>query len=232
MILFDCDGVLLDSEVIADRLLFRLLSDLRENTQSISNISDPVVLEEWIVDQCGQTDENIVHKFANITQISPPQDFLKDFQSTLLKTLSLEVQPIIGIQELLSSLGENWTVASNSSFKRLRISLKKAGLYNLCESRLFSSEQVSRPKPAPDLHLHIAKQYDVLPDECLVVEDSPTGVTAGLQAGMRVVGFTAGSHITPKHVQKLKKAGAENIFKNVEELSAFLKDSQDGSKFI
>ena len=118
MILFDCDGVLLDSEVIADRLLFELLSNLRENAQSISHISDPFVLEEWIVDQCGQTDENIVHQFANLTQVSPPQDFLKDFQSTLLKTLSLEVQPIAGIQKLLSSIGENWTVASNSSFKR------------------------------------------------------------------------------------------------------------------
>ena len=63
------------------------------------------------------------------------------------------------------------------------------------------------------------------------MEDSPTGVTAGLQAGMKVVGFIAGSHITPKHVEKLKQAGAKKIINNVEELSAFLKDSHDGSRF-
>ena len=78
----------------------------------------------------------------------------------------------------------------------------------MCESRLFSSEQVAKAKPAPDLHLHIAERYNVTPSQCLVVEDSPVGVTAGLKAGMRVVGFAAGSHITPKHVQMLKQLKA------------------------
>ena len=126
------------------------------------------------------------------------------------------------------SLGENWAVASNSSFQRLRVSLKQADLYDLCESRLFSSEQVERPKPAPDLHLHISRQFKIPPPQCLVVEDSPAGVIAALKAGMRVVGFVAGSHITPKHIEMLKQAGATNIVNHVEELTDFINTFEDG----
>ena len=132
------------------------------------------------------------------------------------------------VKRLLILLGENWAVASNSSFQRLRVSLNQADLYDLCESRLFSSEQVERPKPAPDLHLHISRKFKIPPPQCLVVEDSPAGVIAALKAGMRVVGFTAGSHITSKHIEMLKQAGATNTVNDVEELTDFINAFEDG----
>ena len=126
------------------------------------------------------------------------------------------------MKELLQSLNEPWVVASNSSFARLRISLTKANLMDLCESRLFSAEMVKRNKPAPDLHLHIASKFEVSPKDCLVIEDSPAGVKAALDAGMRVIGFTRGSHMTPKHIELLKEAGAKSLVRNTEELSVLL----------
>ena len=222
MILFDCDGVLLDSEVIADRILCESLSTLLKTEQHHSEMSDPLFLKQWIIDHCGQTDENILQRFSEFTRVNPPHDFLSHFQTTLFKTLSHEVKPIPGMKKLLESLEDKWAVASNSSLKRLKISLKQGGLINLCESRLFSSEQVGKAKPAPDLHLHIAEQYDVVPNECLVIEDSAAGVKAGLKAGMRVIGFIGGSHITPKHIDFLKMAGPEKLINNSDELSDFL----------
>ena len=228
MIIFDCDGVLLDSEVIADRILCESLSELINKKENHHEMSDPSFVQQWLVDLCGQTDEEILNQFSELTEIQLPHDFLSQFQSSLFKSLGQEVKSISGIKRLLISLGENWAVASNSSFQRLRVSLKQADLYDLCESRLFSSEQVERPKPAPDLHLHISRKFKIPPPQCLVVEDSPAGVIAALKAGMRVVGFTAGSHITPKHIEMLKQAGATNIVNDVEELTDFINAFEDG----
>ena len=104
MILFDCDGVLLDSEVIADRILCESLSTLLITEQHHSEMSDPLFLKQWIIDHCGQTDENILQRFSEFTRVNPPHDFLSQFQSTLFETLSHEVKPIPGMKKLLESL--------------------------------------------------------------------------------------------------------------------------------
>ena len=169
MIIFDCDGVLLDSEVIADRILCESLSELINKKENHHEMSDPSFVQQWLVDLCGQTDEEILSQFSELTEVQLPHDFLTQFQSSLFKSLGQEVKSISGIKRLLISLGENWAVASNSSFQRLRVSLKQADLYDLCESRLFSSEQVERPKPAPDLHLHISRQFKVHPPQLSLI---------------------------------------------------------------
>ena len=98
-------------------------------------------------------------------------------------------------------------------------------MLDLCRSRLFSSEMVKRPKPAPDLNLYIATKFGIPVDDCVVIEDSPTGIRSALQAGMRVIGFTGGSHITARHIEQLRQAGAIRIVKTVDELSQLLENT-------
>ena len=108
MILFDCDGVLLDSEVIADRILCESLSTLLKTEQKHNEMLDPLFLKQWIVDLCGQADEDILKQFSDFTGVKPPHDFLSQFQSSLFEILSHEVKPISGIKKLLNSLRESW----------------------------------------------------------------------------------------------------------------------------
>ena len=218
MLIFDCDGVLLDSEVIANRILLEHLLSLLNPHENNSFLSGPDSLREWLTYFHGKTDGEILKNFSKLTRIKVRRDFINHFESSLLKTLSHEVKPIEGMKELLESLEDKWVVASNSNLSRLRISLDKANMFDLCRCRLFSAEMVKKAKPAPDLHLHIAEKFVVSPKDCVVIEDSPAGIEAGLHAGMRVVGFTGGSHITPRHIELLKQAGARVIARNSKEL--------------
>ena len=107
MIVFDCDGVLLDSEVIADRILCESLSELINKKENHHEMSDPSFVQQWLVDLCGQTDEEILNRFSELTEVQLPHDFLTQFQSCLFKSLGQEVKSISGIKRLLVSLGEN-----------------------------------------------------------------------------------------------------------------------------
>ena len=105
-----------------------------------------------------------------------------------------ELQPMPGIVEALGRLEVRRCVASSSSLERIRLSLDLTGLLEMLEPHIYSASMVTRGKPAPDLFLHAAKGMGVRPQDCIVVEDSPAGIEAARQAGMRVLAFTGGSH--------------------------------------
>ncbi len=110
-------------------------------------------------------------------------------------------------------------MASSSDLHRIRLSLDITGLAGFFPpGQVFSAQMVERGKPAPDLFLHAAEQLGTDPDRCLVIEDSPHGVTAALAAGMKVVGFVGGGHARPALVDRLRAAGAETIVEHAEQL--------------
>ena len=121
-----------------------------------------------------------------------PGAFAKQWDDALHVELARGVKPVAGIPEVLRSLQVPYCVASNGEPEHMRIALTAAGLMPLVQGRLFSAALVARPKPAPDVYLHAAKTMGVEPADCAVVEDTPTGVRAGVAAGMRVFAYAGG----------------------------------------
>ena len=136
-----------------------------------------------------------------------PDDFSEQLNRILFQRFETDLKPIEGVRDAILSLPYPRCVASSSIPERIALSLRVTGLSDLFDD-IFSSTQVPRGKPAPDLFLHAAAQMNVSPAECVVIEDSTAGVQAAIAAGMRVIGFVGGSHCGPGHAEKLRQAGA------------------------
>jgi HAD superfamily hydrolase (TIGR01509 family) len=130
--------------------------------------------------------------------------------------------PIPGIEKLLATLPARRCVASNSHLERVRHALRVTRLLPLFDPHVFSASQIARGKPAPDLFLFAPRQLGAAPEECVVVEDSTTGVEAAVAAGMPVVGFCGGSHCPGDHADRLSAAGCSRVFAGMPDLAEFL----------
>jgi HAD superfamily hydrolase (TIGR01509 family) len=212
LIIFDCDGVLIDSELLANRA----------EVEFLKSFNIEFDLNDYMSRFVGKSNKDVLKSIESIHNICLPIDFWKLAEQKTFQVFQEELQPIPGIFELISSLDQTKCVASSSSLDRLDLTLKKTGLFDQFSPHIFSSEQVSRGKPAPDLFLLAAARMSVNPDRCLVVEDSLYGVKAGVEAGMTVLGFTGGSHIQPEHQEKLFQAGAVQVFSEMSQISAWL----------
>ncbi|MBI3325126.1 MAG: HAD family hydrolase [Nitrospinae bacterium] len=191
LIIFDCDGVLVDSEPIANRVLMEILSELGLR----------MTYEECVCTFIGRSAATCMAMIeARIGRLLPEQ-FLPDWDERLLASLQKEVKPIPGVIEALDQIRLPVCVASSSSHERMRLTLAATGLLTPFEGRLFSATEVVRGKPYPDLFLHAARGMGVPPGRCAVVEDSRVGVEAGIAAGMVVFGYAGGSHSDPKNLQ-------------------------------
>jgi HAD superfamily hydrolase (TIGR01509 family) len=133
-----------------------------------------------------------------------------------------ELRPINGIPELLAELKLRRCVASNSHIDRVRHALTTTGLLQHLEPHIYTAAMVKAGKPAPDLFLYAAAQHGVLPEYCLVIEDSLSGVSAALAARMPVVGFFGGSHIRAGHADAMRDAGCVEVFGRMDEVAAYL----------
>jgi HAD superfamily hydrolase (TIGR01509 family) len=205
LVIFDCDGVLVDSEIIAADVLSRMLTEQ-------GRVTDPAqVFERYL----GQAFRVVQEDFAAATGRPLPPEFTTAYRAALEAEFRARLQPIEGIKDVLGWLqarGCPIALASSSSLPRIAHSLAVTGLSAFFEGRVFSSSMVSRGKPAPDLFLHVAREIQAEPGATLVIEDSPAGVTAGKAAGMTVWGFTGGGHHAKfDGVGGLKQAGADRI---------------------
>ncbi len=222
MVIFDCDGVLLDSEIIADQTL---LSSLERWLPDVLPRHHPLrqqgVLEEWMVPTCGKTLQQILQQLAEDGGIEVPDAQAEQIDQAIEAAVTSQVQAVPGMAALLASLEKPWAVASNSSSARLQKTLTAAGLWDLCAGKAFSTDAF-RPKPAPDLHLHLAAQHGVAPQECVVIEDSPTGVQAARNANMPVHGFIAGQHMNAFRIEQLSQAGVQSLLHTTHQLQALL----------
>jgi HAD superfamily hydrolase (TIGR01509 family) len=210
LIIFDCDGVLVDSEIIAAQVESMLLTEA----------GYPISVEEMGERFSGMTWENILFQVEREASIPISASLLDKSEQLLDLRLEQDVQAIAGVQSALSRLNLKRCVCSNSSSKRLDMMLGKVGLKPLFAPHIFSAKDLGadRVKPKPDIFLHGAKQMAVSPSRAVVVEDSVHGIHAARAAGMRVIGFTGASHTYPSHADTLTDAGAETVISRMSDL--------------
>ena len=149
-----------------------------------------------------------------------PPGFVEEYRARSGLALHSEVKPVAGIESVLAVIGVPFCVASNGTHEKMRTTLGATGLLDKFSGRMFSVTDVMRGKPFPDLFLYAAARFGVPPSRCAVIEDTPTGVSAGVAAGMTVYGYCA---LTPAHL--LTEAGAYCTFDRMERLPALLRSS-------
>ncbi|HLG81840.1 MAG TPA: HAD family hydrolase [Bradyrhizobium sp.] len=202
LIIFDCDGVLVDSEVLSCACLSELLGE-----RGIALGEDQVV-ELFL----GRSTAALLSHYKDDRRFDAAT-FLPELKSRVLQRFSEQLQPIAGIEAVLSQLDAPCCVASSSDLDRVRRSLALTGLAPLFGDRLYTAQMVAHGKPAPDLFLYAAAQMQAVPQRTLVIEDSVSGVTAGKAAGMTVWGFVGGSHYRSRDGRAmLYEAGADRVF--------------------
>ncbi|MEQ8357147.1 MAG: HAD family hydrolase [Kiloniellaceae bacterium] len=221
LVIFDCDGVLVDSEPLSIRILMRLLSECGVELSA----------EEASEAFLGKSLASVCESLRRDHGVDVDDLALERMRQRLYQTIRQELQPISGIADTLERLGRQACVASSSQPERIRLSLEVAGLSRFFGGNVFSATMVARGKPAPDLFLHAARQMHVAPGQCMVIEDSPAGVTAALEAGMGVCGFVGGSHArTAAHRQKLAALKPKAVFEDMRQLPGLLRDMEKDRK--
>lgn len=209
LVIFDNDGVLVDSEPISNTLLAGYLTEL----------GHPTSYEESVRDYMGSAMHRIHELVEERTGERLPVDFDELFHARVFAAFQRELEAVSGAAEVLNGLveaGVPYCVASSGSHERIRVGHRKTGLDAwFRDENIFSAEDVGRGKPEPDLFLYAASRMGVAPERCVVVEDSRLGVQAAVAAGMDVYGFTA---MSPQE----KLAGATGYFGRMDELPATL----------
>jgi len=207
LLIFDCDGVLVDSESLSCRI----------DAEFLTQIGIPYTAEEIARQFLGVSLKTMIARIEAERGCRLPDDFGERLNSILFARFETDLKPIEGVRDAILSLPYPRCVASSSVPERIALSLRITGLSDLFDD-IFSSTQVPRGKPAPDLFLHGASNMKARPEDCLVIEDSVAGVQAALAAGMHVIGFTGGGHCGPEHAEKLRQAGAPLVIDRMADL--------------
>jgi HAD superfamily hydrolase (TIGR01509 family) len=214
LIIFDCDGVLVDSEVISCRAHAEVL------TRHGYPITSEQVFDRFLGRSTRQANVEIEAELGR----SLPDDFHTQLQDELFRSFETDLQPVPHIHAALDRIAQPFCVASSGSPQRMRVTLGRTALYDRFAPNIFSALQVKNGKPAPDLFLFAAEQMKVAPTRCLVVEDSLPGITAATAAEMTVLGFCGGSHCGPGHAEALRAAGATMTFTDMRELPGLIEN--------
>jgi HAD superfamily hydrolase (TIGR01509 family) len=202
LIVFDCDGVLVDSEVLSCRCLCEVLAAYGVK----------LALAEALELFLGRSTAAVLEHYGELGRMLPI-DFQSDLKQSVRQAFQSSLQPIPGVGSLLSSLHVPHCVASSSDLDRVSFSLNLASLAMHFDDRIYTSQMVARGKPAPDLFLYAAENMQAEPTRTLVVEDSVSGVIAAKAAGMKVWGFAGGSHYESRDGRAiLYDAGADRVF--------------------
>jgi HAD superfamily hydrolase (TIGR01509 family) len=214
LIIFDCDGVLVDSEVLSIKALHSLI------LQQGGNLTKDEVIEQFQ----GRSMKSARDELFSTQGIELTQDSLDEMNRHLFMRFKEELQPVVGVTEFIQSLILPCCVASSSHLERIEVSLTATNLRQYFSDKVFSSTMVSRGKPAPDLFLLAAEKMSLSADCALVIEDSPAGVQAARHAGMLCIGLTAGSHAKhPDHGQRLADAGANWVVDNYMDVAKIIR---------
>jgi HAD superfamily hydrolase (TIGR01509 family) len=212
LVIFDCDGVLVDSELIFARVLAECLVE----------VDFPTTVSEAIILGFGTNRATLSAEVATRFGRPLPDTFFEAFAARSAAAFELELSPMEGVKDLLGKLSVQRCVASNGHLVRVRQRLAMTGLLPFFEPHVFSAIQVAHGKPAPDLFLFAAEHLGAAPEACIVVEDSIPGVEAAVAAGMPVVGFCGGEHCPDGHTDRLQAAGCSRVFAKMPDLAAFL----------
>jgi beta-phosphoglucomutase-like phosphatase (HAD superfamily) len=212
LVIFDCDGVLVDSELISCRAHAKVL------TRHGYPITADQVLDRFL----GVSDREARLAIEAELGRRLPDDFESQVKHATLQFYAGDLRAISYVGEAIAAIGLPKCVASSGTPEKIRHGLTCAGLYDLLTPHIFSASQVERGKPAPDLFLFAADQMQASPARCLVIEDSVPGVTGAIAAGMAVLGFHGGSHCRPGYGETLRAAGAIGIFDDMRQLARLI----------
>ena len=208
LVIFDCDGVLVDSEVIS----------CRAHAETLTRHGYPISADEVLVRFLGVSDREARMTIEAELGRSLPDDFEAQMKQAALQRYADDLQSIPYVDAVIAAIALPKCVASSGTPEKIRHGLDCAKLYDILVPHIFSATQVKRGKPAPDLFLFAAEQMGAAPERCLVIEDSVPGVTGARAAGMTVLGFRGGSHCQMGHADLLRDAGAAATFDDMRQL--------------
>lgn len=212
LVIFDCDGTLMDSEVLAANLEIEMMKEY----------GIELTAAEFNHRFAGTSSRHVQKVMEEESGRFFPEDHLKKLDMRMNEKLWREVEAVNGAHEMLDLLDQPRCICSNSKMEKLKIELSRAELWDRFRPYVFSSLDLEgvAPKPEPDIFLHAAKEFNVAPKVCTVVEDSVPGIIAAKAAGMRVIGFVGASHTYAGHADRLTEAGAETVVRRLVEIPA------------
>ncbi len=210
LLIFDFDGVVADSEALANTVLAEVVSEL----------GMPTTLEDAYDRYMGKRFAEVISEIEVVTGRTLPATFADDFQARMLDRFRSDLKTVEGAEIYIETFSHvPKCIASSSSPDRLAVSLDVLGLSETFGPHVYSASLVPRGKPHPDIFLHAAAQVGVEPARAVVIEDSVLGVEAGIAAGMTVIGVLAASHIRDGHGERLSASGAHHVAENFEEVT-------------
>jgi HAD superfamily hydrolase (TIGR01509 family) len=190
----------------------------------VSEFGVPTTVDDAYRTFMGKRLSEVVEAIELVIGRRLPADFADAYQRRTFEVFRTRLKPVDGAREFIEAWREvPKCIASSSSPERLALSLEILNMTPLFEGRVFSASNVARGKPHPDIFLHAAEQLGIAPGDCIVIEDSVGGVTAGRAAGATVIGLTAASHIQPGHDARLKQAGADHVVASFAELDRIIR---------
>jgi HAD superfamily hydrolase (TIGR01509 family) len=207
LVIFDCDGVLVDSELITNRVFAQMLNEL----------GIAISLEDMFERFVGRSMPQCLEIVTKLLGRPVPRHFVEQYQTRTATALKAELKAVPDIETVLAAMRIPYCVASSGTHEKMHTTLGITGLLPQFRGKMYSVTEVAQSKPFPDVFLHAARQQGVTPANCAVIEDTPTGVRAGVAAGMTVFGYCG---LTPK--QRLIEAGAHHTFERMRDLPGLI----------
>ena len=207
LVIFDCDGTLMDSEHLSAEVEVEILAEY----------GSKMTAKEYSLRFAGASAQFVKSEIEKELGKNLPDDHIKKVKRKEKERLWREVKALPGAHEVLDMFDQPRCICSNADMEKLKIELTRAELWDRFRPYVFSAYDIPSKgrKPKPDLFLHAAKEFGVEPSACVVIEDSIPGIQAGVAAGMRVIGFTGGSHTHQGHADTLTDAGAETVVRRL-----------------
>jgi HAD superfamily hydrolase (TIGR01509 family) len=218
-IIFDFDGVIVDSEVVANAVL----------AEALTALGHPVTTEQAIERYSGLRWSDCHRAIEAESGLAVDLPALRESVDRLMASRIADVPAIEGLESFLEGQSHRrLAIASSSDREWLESSLKRLGLGHHFGDRVFSAAGIPHGKPHPDVYLMVARALGIAPPQCLVIEDHPVGVAAGAAAGMTVVGLLAAGHIRPGHEARVRAAGARHVASGYRQVAEILKELERG----
>ena len=208
----DCDGVIVDSEVVAERAL----------VSALSQYAPPEQVAGVIRELFGQSTDEVLGLIERRFGIALPDQFEEALYSEIEELIATTAEPIAGVRTALEAIDLPLVVVSNSTHASVSNSVRRAGLERRIAGRIFTAEMVGVPKPAPQVYLRAVAELQTPAACCLAIEDSAAGVQSAVAAGVPVLGFVGASHIPPGHADRLLSLGAIDVLDRMSDLPALV----------
>lgn len=207
LIIFDCDGVLVDSERLSNTVFCKILN----------NYGLKLTLDDMFETFVGNSMQRCIEIITDMLGHPPPDNFETTYRTQVADVFKTDLKAVDGVEDIITSLDKPYCIASSGPHEKMKISLGVTGLSKYFSNNIYSTSDVARAKPYPDVYLHAAEQMGFTSNECLVIEDSVLGVQAAKAADMRVIAYAG--YLSE---ERLLAAGADKIIKHMHELNSYI----------